>query len=149
MHCSPLIVKGFYNMFGKFSWLEIIWKGTHTCLYQVPSLAVQRTHQVQGHNCRPECIKAQVWGRVQKISAHLKSHSAQWSPSFISGKHFEPPGLLSWLPDRLMHRQSSLTIKEHSLLTTGKSSMLYSCIVIWVQGSRERGNPHTSAAFGT
>lgn len=58
---------------GKFCLLDMIWKGTHMCIYKVPQLTVhvraQTKLEVKAIVCRPlrqHGVMTHIWGRLQE-----------------------------------------------------------------------------------
>jgi hypothetical protein len=54
------------------------------------------SHEVEGivrRAPRQDCVKAQIWGRVENISAALKVAKNTVASSFLNGRRLEPPSL--------------------------------------------------------
>ena len=93
---------------GKFNWLDMIWKGTHTSLYTVPQLTVHvraKTKPWDQRNCPYSsetglCRGTDLRKGTKHILQHWRSPRTQWPQSLLNGISLEPARLFLELAAR-------------------------------------------------
>ena len=112
-HPSDISTTWLDSICGKLKWLDMIWKGTHTCLYKVPQLTVHVR------------AKAKPWGRrnfailqdrivLRHISAVLKVPKNTVASIILKTKKFgttrTPPTV--GRPEKLSNNRRRILVRE-------------------------------------
>ncbi len=143
LHLSPAV----------FDYTDWTWLGKpHTCLYKTLQLTVHvranENHEVKGTAWRAQrqnCGKAQIWPRLQKISAALKVPKSTVASIILKWKTFGTTRTLprAGRPDKLSYRGRRALVREVKKNPKITVAELQRCI--WEMGESCRKSTITAA----